>query len=278
VAPPANGGGAAIAAESAAAFVAATPAPFGVPLADPSDDTDMVQARVPDLSGQGLRLFGWGMLILLLLAGGGAVLLALDSERGEIDAGRSDRYSEAPAAAGAPGAGAPAAARPRQGAAAGEERPGAGRSAAARDREADRAEGDRRGERPVAAAPRHAQEARALLDEATGLVSRLDWDGARQKYELVAAGKFHRNQAYLGLAKVAFETKRAEDAIAYARRAGNGAAARVLLGHAFYQKGDFAEALTYYESVLRQDPDHTEAQNGAKAARDNLGAGAARAP
>jgi tetratricopeptide (TPR) repeat protein len=107
-------------------------------------------------------------------------------------------------------------------------------------------------------------------------VSRLDWDGAKEKYELVAAGKFHRHRAYLGLAEVAFETKRADDAIAYAKRAGDTPGARVLLGHAYYQKSDYQTALQYYDSVLRQNPNHTEAQNGAKAARDKLnGAGGA---
>jgi tetratricopeptide (TPR) repeat protein len=107
-------------------------------------------------------------------------------------------------------------------------------------------------------------------------VSRLDWDGAKQKYERVASGKFQRHKAYLGLAQVAFETKRADDAIGYAKRAGDSPQARVLLGHAYYQKREYAQALHYYELVLSQKPDHTEAQNGAKAARDKLsGAGGA---
>ena len=63
---------------------------------------------------------------------------------------------------------------------------------------------------------------------------------------------------------------KSNDAIAFARKAGNSAAARVLLGNAYYQKRDYATALKYYEAVLAEDRNHTEAQSGAKAARDKL--------
>ncbi len=133
---------------------------------------------------------------------------------------------------------------------------------------------EERGERPSdgdgSGAPGSAQEARTLLQDAEKRVSRLDWDGAKQKYERVASGKFQRHKAYLGLAQVAFETKRADDAIAYAKRAGDSPQARVLLGHAYYQKHEYGAALRYYDLVLSQNPNNTEAQNGAKAARDKL--------
>ncbi|HTE55161.1 MAG TPA: protein kinase [Kofleriaceae bacterium] len=252
--------------------------PVAPPL-EPRDDAEMVHGWVPDLRGPGLRLFGWGVLVLLLLAGAGAVLLALDSERGTPDPDRASRVESAgPPAAGPPAATAADRERTRAAESAERVRPATPRDRA-ETREGERA-GDRRerAERAEDVVPRSAPEARALLEAAAALVSRLDWDGAKDKYELVAAGKFHRNQAYLGLAKVAFETKRADDAIAYARRAGNGIGARVLLGHAYYQKRDFAAALRYYESVLREDRTHTEAQNGAKAARDNLGKATAGSP
>jgi eukaryotic-like serine/threonine-protein kinase len=246
--------------------VVSSPTPPPLP-PELQSETEMVPPRIPDLRGHGLRLFGWGVLVLLLAAGGGAVLLALDSERG-VSESRADRVAmDEPA----PGAMAPV---PTRGAARPDgRRPD--RDPAGRQRPDDR-EDDRkdRAERALPTdAPRTSQEAKALLEEAAAAVNRLDWDGAKQKYELVAAGKFQHNQANLGLAKVAFETKRADDAIAFAKRAGNSTGARVLLGHAYYQKRDFATALKYYESVLRQEPSHIEAQNGAKAARDNLSAG-----
>ncbi len=245
-----------------------------------SENTDLVNARVPDLRGQGLRLFGWALLIILLATGGGAVLLAIDSERGGAT-GR-DQAAARPVATPAPAVvqGAPSA----RGAGSREGVPGRGR-----DRDRDRGDRDKkearepdrrdrdkddRGDRPSdgdgSGTPGSAQEARALLVDAEKRVSRLDWDGAKQKYERVASGKFQRHKAYLGLAQVAFETKRADDAIGYAKRAGDSPQARVLLGHAYYQKHEYAQALHYYELVLSQKPDHTEAQNGAKAARDKL--------
>ncbi len=270
----------------AAGQAAASPA-MGTPMAPHSapvtEDTDLVNARVPDLRGQGLRLFGWAVLVILLATGGGAVLLAIDSERG-AGAGR-EQTASVPVAAAAPAAepGPPAGARgsgSREGAGrAGRDRgdrdghgnkKGDGREPDRRDRGEKEERGDRAPDGDGTGAPGNAQEARALLQDAEKRVSRLDWDGAKQKYERVASGKFQRHKAYLGLAQVAFETKRADDAISYAKRAGDTPQARVLLGHAYYQKHDYDTALKYYDSVLRQNPNHTEAQNGAKAARDKL--------
>ncbi|HWM88631.1 MAG TPA: protein kinase [Kofleriaceae bacterium] len=264
---------------------AVTPAPL--PVAEPprAEDTDMVNARMPDLRGQGLRLFGWAVLLLLLVAGGAAMFLALDSER-------AGTGSPARTSAQSGDLGQPAAPARREEPAA----PAKGRRAAGSHKSADRAPardraesagaakgdaGDRqahereedgkRAERSPAGVPRTAQEAKALLQDAEKRVSKLDWDGAKEKYQLVAAGKFQRQKAYLGLAEVAFETKRNDDVISYAKRAGGSAGARVLLGHAYYQKREFATALQYYDSVLRENRNHTEAHTGAKAARDQLG-------
>src|SRR5690606_40137235 len=248
-----------------------------------SEQTELVHRGVPDLRGSGLRLFGWVVLILLLLAGGGAVFLALDSERSGA-APPAPPPEPQPAGAAAP-VGAEAAAG---GAAAGKA------SATGRERGRERAggrgeRGDREGreergearrhdreERPSAAEvpagePRDAKEAQALLDEARSLRDNLEWEKARALYQRVVQGKFHRSAGYLGLAEVAFQTKRLDDVIAYAKRAGTGIRARVLLGHAYYQKGNYETALRYYESVLKQDKNHTEAQHAAKAAREKLG-------
>jgi len=273
--------------KAAAAVAAAQPvAPLPMPLMDTqvqSEQTELVHRGVPDLRGSGLRLFGWVVLILLLLAGGGAVFLALDSERSGA-APPAPPPEPQPAGAAAP-VGAEAAAG---GAAAGKA------SATGRERGRERAggrgeRGDREGreergearrhdreERPSAAEvpagePRDAKEAQALLDEARSLRDNLEWEKARALYQRVVQGKFHRSAGYLGLAEVAFQTKRLDDVIAYAKRAGTGIRARVLLGHAYYQKGNYETALRYYESVLKQDKNHTEAQHAAKAAREKLG-------
>ncbi|HUS68863.1 MAG TPA: tetratricopeptide repeat protein, partial [Kofleriaceae bacterium] len=120
------------------------------------------------------------------------------------------------------------------------------------------------------AAPRTQKEADALLKEARAARDKLQWDKARARYEQVVASKFGRDEAYLGLAEVAFQTKRADEIIGYAKRAGNGIRARVLLGHGYFQKQEYGKALKLYESVLADKPDHTEAQNAAKAARLKL--------
>jgi serine/threonine protein kinase len=260
------------------------PVPSRLPTAPPAagsapapEDTDLVGARAVDLRGQGLRLFGWAVLVVLLIAAGGAVLLALDAER--TTRRDRERLPLGPPAAPALAPQADPPARPAAARRSGEQGKAApspgkseGRGEGASDRRghADRDRPDRPSEEGT---PRTAAEARDLLQDAAKAVSKLDWERAKQKYELVAAGKFQRKEAYLGLAKVAFETKRADDAISYARRAGQGPRARVLLGHAYYQKGDFATALTHYEAVLKENPNHAEAQNGAKGAREALPGG-----
>jgi serine/threonine protein kinase len=235
---------------------------------DSPESTEIVHARVPDLRGAGL--FGWVVLIVLLIAGGAAVFLALDSERSGAGkpagaAPETEVESEAKAATAEPAA----VEKPR--AIKGTERKEKPAPAAKPEKaQSKKADPDSRSitEDMV---PRTAREAESLLKEASALRDKLKWDAAREKYELVVAGKFSRNAGYLGLAEVAFQNKRADDVIAYARRAGTGIRARVLLGHAHFQKRDYATALKYYESVLKEDKGHTEAQSAARAARDKLG-------
>ncbi|HEU5057872.1 MAG TPA: protein kinase [Kofleriaceae bacterium] len=241
-----------------------------------SESTELIRkgGPVPDVRGAGMRLFGWVILILLLVAGGGAVFLALDSERS--GAGKPAPTGPAPAATPEPGA--TGAATP-----AGEPSPQADDKRAKpveRGKDKGGSSGDGKSARSSKddgkaaitddLVPRTAKEAEALLKEASSLRDKLRWDAAREKYELVVAGKFKRDQGYLGLAEVAFQHNRADDVIAYARRAGTGVRARILLGHAHFKKKDYAAALKYYESVLKEEKGNVEAQNGAKAARDKL--------
>ena len=255
--------------------------PMAVPVYSPdevSESTELIRkGAIPDVRGAGMRLFGWVILILLLVAGGGAVFLALDSER----SGAGKPVTPAPAVApegeatGTPTEpsrtidddkrGKPA----ERGKDKGSSKSGAeGKSSEGKSSKSSKDDG----KSSVAdeMVPRTSKEAESLLREASSLRDKLKWDAAREKYELVVAGKFKRDQGYLGLAEVAFQHNRADDVIAYAKRAGTGIRARILLGHAHFKKKDYAAALKYYESVLKEEKGNVEAQNGAKAARDKL--------
>jgi len=122
--------------------------------------------------------------------------------------------------------------------------------------------------------PRTKKEAKALLREADGHKGKMNWDAARGLYSRVARGKHLRSRGLLGLARVAFETKNMEAAIKHAKaalKAGAGDAARMVLGHAYFKKGHFADALRLYEEVLKHKPGDNEAQRSADLARGRLG-------
>ena len=260
---------------------------MGMPMPTPvyapeevSESTELIRkgGPVPDVRGAGMRLFGWVILVLLLVAGGGAVFLALDSERS--GAGKPGP-APGPAPAVTPeGSGGNLTAEPSRGSEGdrrgkpverkekGSAKSGDGKSSDGKSSRASKDDGKTSITDDLV--PRTAKEAEALLKEAAGLRDKLKWDAARDRYELVVAGKFKRDQGYLGLAEVAFQHNRADDVIAYAKRAGTGVRARILLGHAHFKKKDYAAALKYYESVLKEEKGNVEAQNGAKAARDKL--------
>ena len=251
-------------------------------MGDRSESTELVHPHgVPDLRGAGLRMFGWGLLILLLAAAGAAVFLALHVER----SGEAQVPAAAVTTTGGPGAAAPTrAATDDHGDRAdrdhgrskdsdhGDKSGGhEGRRASAGGDRGPRSAVDRdSGKDDSGGVPRSAREAEALLKEAADLSNQLKWDKARAKYQQVVAGRFRKEQGYLGLAEVAFQNKRADDIISYAKRAGNGIRARMLLGHGYYQKGQYATALKYYQSVLKKNPNYVEAQNAAKGAREQL--------
>ena len=122
--------------------------------------------------------------------------------------------------------------------------------------------------------PRSRAQAKKLLSEADAFKSRMKWEEARVLYERVAKSKHRRASGLLGLAKIAFETKDTNAAIDYAARAlkaGAGDSARMVLGHAYYKKGRYAEALRYYDQVLKRSPGNKEAQSAANLARRKLG-------
>ncbi len=122
--------------------------------------------------------------------------------------------------------------------------------------------------------PRNRREANELLDEARGFEAKLQWHKARENYERVAKGRYKKSRGFLGLAKVAFETKQTDTAITYAERAldaGAGDAARLVLGHAYFKKQQYLKSITYYEAVLESQPNNKEAQRSLREARKRAG-------
>ena len=45
----------------------------------------------------------------------------------------------------------------------------------------------------------------------------------------------------------------------------------MILGHAYFKKGRYREALEYYEKVLKKEPSNQEAQSSANLTRRKLG-------
>jgi len=118
--------------------------------------------------------------------------------------------------------------------------------------------------------PRSAKEAQKLLTQARGLAGNMKWEEAREKYERVVSGRFLKQRGYLGLADVAFQNKNAEQAIKFAKKAGQSIPAQMVLGNGYFKKGDYKAALEIYNRVLAKKPSHREAQSSAKEARNRL--------
>ncbi|MCE9576855.1 MAG: tetratricopeptide repeat protein, partial [Deltaproteobacteria bacterium] len=151
---------------------------------------------------------------------------------------------------------------------------GSGSNGASRPDRGKPDRGEKPDVKPTGGVPKTEREATALLAEARSAASALRWPEARDAFGRVAQGKFYRGQGLLGQAKVAWETKDVDGAIALADQAlaaGGGDAARVLLGHAYYKKADYARALSYYDAVLKHNPNDAEAKRSAELVRVKLG-------
>jgi serine/threonine-protein kinase len=119
--------------------------------------------------------------------------------------------------------------------------------------------------------PRSRTEAKELLRLGKAAEAQLKWAEARAYYERVAKGKFAKADGLLGIANVAWQTKDIDSAIEFGQKAlgaGAGDAARMLLGHAYYKKGQFDQAIAMYKAVLKNDPKNTEAQRALRAAEE----------
>ncbi|HUH03891.1 MAG TPA: serine/threonine-protein kinase, partial [Kofleriaceae bacterium] len=259
------------------------PNPAGPQFAE-LDDT---AAIVPVSSSIGL--FGWIVLVAMVFTGIGVVLFVATGERGGRTGDLTNPNSAVPGLDPQPsGAAAPdaAPADPVEGAAPDRAKAGAPDTAPVPkptvvvdpNRSKPKVDSDD-SKRPkpevsTSGAPRTKREASRLLKDASKQKSRLQWDEARASYQRVASGKHLRSSGYLGLAKVAFETKDTEGAIQHATKAlelGATSDAWMILGHGYYKQGRYREALEYYDKVLARSPGNKEAQSSAALARKKLG-------
>ena len=124
--------------------------------------------------------------------------------------------------------------------------------------------------------PRDKKDAKLLLAKARSAEASRKYPEARQLYERVANGKYQRVDGLLGIANVAWQTRDVDGAIQYAQKAideGAGDSARLLLGHAYYKKGRFDDAIAMYRAVLKNDPKNAEALKTLRAAEKQKAGG-----
>jgi tetratricopeptide (TPR) repeat protein len=124
--------------------------------------------------------------------------------------------------------------------------------------------------------PRDKKDAKILIAKARSAEASRKYPEARQLYERVAGGKYQRVDGLLGIANVAWQTKDVDGAIQYAQKAideGAGDSARLLLGHAYYKKGRFDDAIAMYKAVLKNDPKNAEALKTLRAAEKQKAGG-----
>ena len=271
-------------------------APMGAGVAESGRDYEREDTMsVAPIGGAGsIGLFGWIVLVALIFTGLGVILFVATGERrgqsaaaGETVAGTTPGTT-----AGSPGApvpGSPAATAVQPSPAVAAAAPDAGVAVPAPVPAADDkvahvtphktnkvGVSHRASHAPLSpgGVPRNKREARALLRVASKHKARTEWAEAREAYQRVAEGKYLRAEGYVGLARIAFETKETDGAIKYAEKAlaaGARADAWMILGHGYYKKGRYAEALKYYELVLEKRPGNKEAQSSAALARRQLG-------
>jgi serine/threonine protein kinase len=122
--------------------------------------------------------------------------------------------------------------------------------------------------------PHDAKEAEKMLADAKTATSEMEWPKARSLYDRVTRGKFHRADGLLGLANVAWQQGSTDEAIRFAKASvdsGGGNQARLMLGHAYLQKGLLDDAIAQYKGVLKDDPENKQAQKALKEAQRQKG-------
>ena len=117
-------------------------------------------------------------------------------------------------------------------------------------------------------------DAARRLAEADDLKDRLRYPEARTAYNEVLASGHYKGDALVGLAWVYFQTSDFDRAIATADqavRAGAGDTARKMLGHFYFKKGYYDQALTYYDALLKAHPKDAALKDLVNATRAKLG-------
>jgi eukaryotic-like serine/threonine-protein kinase len=257
------------------AHEAVTPAGQGGRVEDPFE-MDVVEstetfARPLHLRSRSI-LLGLFVLAALLVAGVGTVLMVAGSDRADRNGELSATVGDPDADGGAMHGGTLAnPAGELDGSAPGSDTPDAG--TAAKEIPDARQKDPRPGGRPRSGDRLSEAEASALLDRADALANQGNWARARKAYAQVAASDRFLGKAYLGMARASFELGDASGTIEHATKAlrnGGGNQARMLIGQGFYKKGEYADALRYFDAVLKRDPGYKGARAAADLARKKL--------
>jgi hypothetical protein len=125
----------------------------------------------------------------------------------------------------------------------------------------------------VAGVPASADEAKKLSAEAKSKLKAADWDGAYEAYSRLAKSSYLKKDAQLGMAHASWQLNQVDRTIKHAEaamKAGAGVEAKKMLGHAYFKKGNYKQALTYYDAILAKDPGDKEVSDAAAAARKRL--------
>jgi len=148
-----------------------------------------------------------------------------------------------------------------------------------KDRDAKKSTKDKEKEKvpePAAAGsvPSSAAEAKKLSAQAKALLKTADWDGAYEAYSRLARSSYLKKDAELGMANASWQLNRVDRTIKHAQaaiKAGAGIDAKKMLGHAYFKKGNYSQALIYYDEILAAKPGDKEVRDAADAARKRLG-------
>ncbi len=132
----------------------------------------------------------------------------------------------------------------------------------------------KRNPRPATAKPTDGneasvQEARKKIAEAKQALGAGQYANAETLFNQVRSMKLEVGAAATGLAEVAFQRAKYDEAARIARRAiavGGGSPARMVLGNASFRMKLFDEAIEQYQEVLKTDPRNQEAKSNLRAA------------
>jgi tetratricopeptide (TPR) repeat protein len=121
--------------------------------------------------------------------------------------------------------------------------------------------------------PTSADEAKKLVADAKAKFKAADWEGSYEAYSRLGKSNYLKKDAQLGMAHSAWQMNQVDRTIKHAQaavKAGAGVEALKMLGHAYFKKGNYQQALVYYDDILKNNPGDKEVSDAAKAARKRL--------